>query len=65
MLVAEAFDFDSTLVTKGSINALTAALKRPKNTTLCTDLLTKKLNKSFSIREGIDCLKNDFLKQNN
>jgi dTDP-4-dehydrorhamnose reductase len=60
-LVADVFGFDGELTRKGSIDAMPSELKRPKNTTLNTALLTGILGRCYYINDGIKMLKNDFL----
>lgn len=63
MLVAEVFDFDKSLIKADLSNVMPSTIKRPKNTTLNTDVLKNYIEKNYTIADGINQLKKDFLQQ--
>ena len=63
LLIAEAFGFDKSLIKADVSNVMPSTLKRPKNTTLNTTELYKLTEKKYSIADGIDQLKSDFIQQ--
>ncbi len=63
LLIAQAFSFDTSLVENGVSHDDATVVKRPKNTTLNVDSLSKILKEEYSIEDGINQLKQDFIHQ--
>jgi dTDP-4-dehydrorhamnose reductase len=58
--IAEVFNFDKELIIENSISNFEALKNRPRNTTLNTGYLDKKLDLSFSIDDGIHLMYQDY-----
>ncbi len=65
LLIAEAFNFERSLVKAAPSNEMPSILQRPKNTTLNTCKLNNDIGKNYSIIDGINQLKADFIQQKN
>jgi dTDP-4-dehydrorhamnose reductase len=61
LLVANTFEFDESLIQNGLSDEMHSILQRPRNTSLNVELLNNHIEKPFSIRDGINELKNDFI----
>lgn len=64
LLIADAFGFNKSLINADISDTIQSTIKRPKNTTLNTKALTDYVGKNYSINQGINQLKVDFLQQN-
>jgi dTDP-4-dehydrorhamnose reductase len=63
LLVADAFELDTSLITNGLSNEMNSIVKRPANTVLNVELMNEQIERPFSITDGIHQLKNDFIQQ--
>jgi len=59
--IADVFGFDKKLIEKKSVNEVEFKAKRPKNTTLNTDLLNEIIGFTPSFREGVKKMYSDYL----
>jgi dTDP-4-dehydrorhamnose reductase len=61
VLLAQAFRLPPELVRKGTVDSVSFSAPRPRNTYLNTEMMEGILGWGFSVKEGIDEMKNDYM----